>query len=134
MSQYGVTAQNVRDAAFGVTIPAGADVDTQIDKLIGKAEMLLPQPCVANRIASGALAAETVKSVIEDMVVRVTKNPKGYRQRSIDDFQVTIDTALSSGALYLDDSERLRLCPPSRAGRVGSIRLSLPSWRAPHVR
>lgn len=131
-SKYGVTAQNVRDAAFGVTIPPGATVDAQLDRLIEKAELQLPNKCIATGITKGTLDQDTVKSVIEDMVIRVTKNAKGYRQRSIDDYSVTIDTAISSGALYLSPSERELLCPPRRTGTVGSIRIGVPSWRVPH--
>lgn len=131
MSDYGVTPDDIRDAAFGVTIPAGDDIDGQLDKLIAKATMLLPTACIDARIAAASLDAAVVASVIEDMVVRVAKNPGGRRQFSIDDFSAMIDTALSSGALYLSDDERARLCPPSRPGRVGSVRIGVPAWRVP---
>lgn len=132
-SKYGVTAKDIRDAAYGVTIPSDPDgkIDAQLDRLIAKAEMKLPGVCVDRRLASGALDADEVRSVIEDMVIRVTKNAGGFRQRSIDDYSVTLDTAISSGALYLSPSEREQLCPPTRQGRVGSVRIGIPAWRVP---
>lgn len=132
MSAYGVSSQGIRAAAFGVTIPDGLDVDEKLDRLITKAEMLLPAACIARRITAGELSADVVGSVVEDMVIRVAKNAAGYRQRTIDDYSVTIDTALSSGALYLSDDERDRLCPSSPGrGRVGSVAIGIPVYRLP---
>lgn len=131
MSDYDVTPDDIRNAAFGVTIPEGTNCDSQLEKLIAKAGMLLPAACVAGRVAAGTLDPAIVASVIEDMVVRVVKNAKGLRQFSIDDFSATIDTALSSGALYLSDDERARLCPSRAGGRVGSVRIGVPAWRLP---
>lgn len=133
MNYFGVTLEGIRDAAFGVDIPSGSDVDRQIERLIAKAEMLLPMACIDRRIASGELTTDEVASIIEDMVVRVTKNAGGIRRESVDDYTVELDSAITSGALYLSPGERARLCPSpnSGRGRVGSIRIAVPMYRAP---
>ena len=133
MSDYYVTPASIRDAAFGVDIPSGDTYDQQLYRLITKAVMLLPKACVARRIASGDLDVAEVASIIEDMVLRVAKNAGGIRRESIDDYTVELDSALTSGALYLSQAERDRLCPSTGAGRgrVGSLRISVPAYRAP---
>lgn len=85
-------------------------------------------PAVESRLASGDLEAEDVVGVICAMVIRVLKNPQGYRQRSIDDASVTIDTALASGELYLSDSERADLTLQVPLSGMYSIALDVPYW------
>jgi len=66
------------------------------------------------------------------MVLRVVKNPRSLRSLGLDDFQATIDQAVSTGMLYLSDDERARLLPHGRANlQVGTIRLGLAPWRWP---
>ncbi|WP_102508104.1 hypothetical protein [Sanguibacter massiliensis] len=132
MSTLGVTPSDIRDAGFGLAIPEGPTVDAQIQKLIDKAEerLLAAVPSVPRRIAAGTLPAALVKGVVEDMVLRVIKNPRALRQMGVDDFQATIDTAVSSGALYVTGDERALLAPAPR-GSVGSLRIGLPRWRQP---
>lgn len=131
---FDVTADDIREAGFGLTIPAGAAVDTQLLALMRKARarLLTLIPSLTRRVTAGLLDEDVVKGVIEDMVLRVVKNPKALRQLGIDDFQATIDTAVSSGALYLTDDERSLLQPTGRR-RVGGILLGVPTWRLPRA-
>jgi len=131
---YGVTAADLRAAAYGVDIPAGAAIDAQITVLITKATTRIDDavPSLAARVLDGSVVEAVVQDVIEDMVLRVVKNPKSLRSLGLDDFQATIDQAVSTGMLYLSDDERARLLPHGRANlQVGTIRLGLAPWRWP---
>lgn len=131
---YGVTPQAIRDAAYGIDIPAGDVVDLQLAALIAKAEVRLNAkiPTLAGRFESGAVSAQLVGGVVEDMVLRVAKNPQALRSFGIDDFQATIDNAVSSGLLYVSADELAMLSPGSGRPSVGSIMLGVPPWRAPY--
>lgn len=131
-SAYGVTPTSLRTAAFGVDIPDGATVDLQLDALIAKAEqrVAVKIPSLAARVESGEVAEATVQGVIEDVVLRVVKNPRSLRTLGLDDFQATIDSSVSTGMLYLSGDEIALLSPPVRT-RVGSIGLVIPGWRLP---
>ena len=130
-----VTPNDIREAAYGFEIPAGEAVDTKLNKLIAKAgeRILGAYPTILDRLAAESIQPGAVKGVIEDMVLRVARNPNGYRQVSIDDYNRTIDTALSSGQLYISDQEAELLAPPSKSKTRGArtARLGLPAWRLP---
>lgn len=130
-----VTPDDIRDAAYGFTIPGGSTVDVKLRKLITKAgeRIVGAYPTILARLADERIQPSTVAGVIEDMVLRVARNPNGYRQVSIDDYNRTIDTALSTGQLYITEQEAELLAPPSKTGRRGarSMRLNTPSWRLP---
>jgi len=68
---------------------------------------------VDERVTAGSLSADTVRSVVARMVRRVMMNPEGARERSqtVDDYQetVVVDTALSSGEMYITPRELKRL-------------------------
>ena len=130
------TVQDIPDAAYGATTPEGPSVEAALDRLITKAEarLLVAVPSIAVRLAAGTPDASLVAGVIEDMVLRIVRNPNGLRSVSIDDYQATVDRALSSGELYVSDAEVALLSPvvsPTR--RVGSIRIGVPEWRLPCV-
>jgi hypothetical protein len=133
---YNVTAADIRAAAYGVDIPAGSATDAQLTVLITKATTRIDEavPSLAARVTAGTVAVAVVQDVIEDMVLRVVKNPKSLRSLGLDDFQATIDQAVSTGMLYLSDDERSRLLPHGRANqRVGTIRLGTAPWRWPNA-
>lgn len=130
----GVTPADVRAASFGSTIPDGVDVDAALTRLIDKAEIriLARVPDLADRLSDGRTNAEVLSSVVEDMVLRVTRNPDGKKSESIDDYSWTLDASVASGMLYLSDDELALIVPPASSRRtVGSIRLGVPSWRLP---
>lgn len=116
-------------AAYGVTLTT--DQVQALPVLIRKAQDLLPV-ATETWITAGRLSGDTVASIVEDMVVRVVRNPRAFRQVSIDDFSATVDNTLSSGALYLSPDELERLTPGARSGRqFGTFRLGLESHRVP---
>lgn len=59
----------------------------------------------------GYLEAEDVVGVLAWMVIRVLRNPEALRQWSDDTYNQTVDTALSSGLLYITDDELADLLP-----------------------
>lgn len=131
---YGVAPADIRAAAYGLTIPAGDVIDLQLQKLIDKAAARLDSrvPSLLLRVTNGTLKLSVVQGVIEDMVLRVLRNPKAFRSLGIDDFQTTIDTSTSTGLLYVSVDELSLLSPRSRS-KFGSIQLSVPRFRQPGV-
>lgn len=85
-------------------------------------------PGLIPRIESEAVDVEDVKRILCAMVVRVLKNPSGFRSRSIDDASVTIDTTISSGELYLSDEERDELSLTVPLSGFYSLELAPPYW------
>lgn len=128
-----VVPDDIRTAAYGTKVPEGDEVDEQLHGLIAKAgrEISRRVPNLAARLTAGRVSEVDVRDVIEAMVVRVVRNPSGYRQIGIDDFQATVDSALSTGALRLTDEERLALAGPRKARRFGTAHLHLPAHRLP---
>ena len=130
-----VKPADIREAAYGFTIPGGYEVDDKLQKLIAKAgtRIVGAYPTLLARLDAELIEPDTVAGVIEDMVLRVARNPNGYRQVSIDDYNRTIDTALSTGQLYISDQEADLLAPPSKrkARGTGTMRVSIPAWRLP---
>lgn len=132
MTQFGILPQDVIDAAYGVTVPSGQN--PRIARLIVKAEGLILDriPTLQTRIDAGKTRLASVQSVVEDMVVRVLRNPNSLRQVGIDGDTATIDQAVSSGQLYLSDDEHDRLLTdvitPRRPAPIRSIRQAPPRW------
>lgn len=66
---------------------------------------------------------ETVQDVMVSMIIRVLKNPESARiiNQSIDDYTDgrTLDSAISSGELYVSDFERQMLTPAPIAPTYG---------------
>lgn len=131
MSSFNATFDDVCKSAYGLTVPSSAQAG--VEKLIDKAEGILLDeiPNLQARITAGRTKVDSVQSVIEDMVVRVLRNPNALRQIGIDDGTATIDQTISSGQLYVSDAELARLrkdvTAKSRAA-VRSIRLANPPW------
>lgn len=128
----GVTPQDIRDAAFGFTIPTGNDAALQ--RLIDTAEIELASkiPNLVARIASNEIDRATVASVIEDMVLRVANPAAGKKSERIDDYAYTVDDRVAAGWLFVTDAELARILPASQFRHgFGSIRLAVPSWRLP---
>lgn len=91
-----------------------------LDLLVGRV------PRLHDRVADGTLSTTSVKRVQVDMVLRLLRNPDGWRQESIDDWSGTRDRDLSAGQLHVTDGELATLMPAGR--RVpGTIRLGVPA-------
>jgi hypothetical protein len=90
-------------------------------------------PAVEARMALGQdqpghLDTEDVIQVLAWMVIRVLRNPEALRQWSDDTYNQTVDTALSSGLLYITDEELADLMPTA-PGLPGNGMYSIPLGR-----
>lgn len=93
--------------------PLTAGEETVAQALLDDAwAVLLAQvPGIETRMAAGTLSAGLVRKVESAMVLRVLRNPEGWRQWSIDDASFTRDQSLSAGLLYLAPEELAELSP-----------------------
>ena len=57
------------------------------------------------KFADGRITLASIKRVVCAAVLRVLKNPEGWREVAIDDFHRVRDTALSAGELYISPEE-----------------------------
>lgn len=102
--------------------------EAQVTAWIEDLEAIVLQrvPDLRERIDAGTISEAIVRSVLCSAIIRVMRNPGGLRQRteSIDDYSLTetIDSSLSTGALYLTDEEWDLLLPVVSGGAF-SIRL-----------
>ncbi len=70
------------------------------------------KPSVSERLDRVPVNAEFKSLVVQTlcaMVLRVLSNPEGKLEERQDDYQYRLDSAVSSGALYLSDAELARL-------------------------
>lgn len=78
--------------AWAIVLSAKPDVAARLDKV--------PKDTVFESLVVQILCA---------MVLRVLSNPSGKLEERQDDYQYRLDSAVSSGALYLSDAELARL-------------------------
>jgi len=108
--------------------------DAQVTKWITKAEVRL-RSALARRgcdldqivLADGNRAA-LARDVLENAVVRVLRNPEGYKSESEDGYSYTLSALDASGNIWFPANDLDELCPPKRS-RVGSINTALPKHR-----
>lgn len=127
-----VDFEGVKEAAYGMTVPSAAQ--PSVERLIAKAgERLAARvPRIQERVRDGSLSKELVAGVIEDMVIRVIRNPYGYASEQAGEFMYRIDRAVASGAVQVNQSEVDLLMDAASAGSgFGRISMSLPPWRIP---
>lgn len=74
--------------------------------------VLSAKPSVSERldaVPKDVVFETLVKQTLCAMVLRVLSNPEGKLEESQDDYRYRLDSAVSSGALYLSDAELARL-------------------------
>lgn len=94
-------------------------------------------PALDARVDSGALDPALVKDVIVEMVLRVLRNPGGYRSETDGDYSYSRDTQVASGRLTVtdDDLETLGFAPGSTYSTPGTDTALACAWRPdPHPR
>lgn len=90
--------------------------------------LLASDPTIAERLANPVTAAILRPLVIQvqaAMILRVLRNPNGKLEESIDDYSYRLDSAVSTGSLYVSDSELLLL--GTRRNRRGAFTIVLSS-------
>ena len=85
-------------------------------------------PSLSTRTSLDPALATLAGYVLRDSVVRVLRNPEGWRQVGLDDFQGTRDTVLSAGLLGFTEEELTRLQPRESVGGFYSLQMGVPYW------
>ena len=125
---------NLLDVQDSIERPLTVDEERVVPTWLDRAWRILLRevPGVAFRNALAPtdpdyLAADDVKDVVVAMVERKVRNADGLRTWAGDDYNQTVDAALSSGQLYVTASERASLMPRNvtSANGIYSIPLGL---------
>lgn len=110
--------------------PVGEEVT--IGRWIARAERLIRRefPAINARLESGDEPdlLDTLRDVTSSMVIRVLRNPEGYRQTSRTDGSFTGSVTFAGdtpGGLGLTQDERDSLKPPGSAGTGGAFSISI---------
>lgn len=124
---------NITDVRGSIERPLTSDEERVIPYWLDKAwrELQRVVPGIPARVdlpdsADGYLAVDDVTDVLVAMVERKVRNASGLRSYSIDDYDQTVDAALSSGQIYVSDSEKASLAIRATDGssQIFSIALS----------
>ncbi|GEL19357.1 Gp19/Gp15/Gp42 family protein [Pseudonocardia asaccharolytica] len=118
MSSYA----QIEDVALRLDRPIPPTEQYRVQVLLDEAEVELALAAgdIAARIAAGKTTAERVRRAVCEMVLRVLRNPSGFRQQSVGPFSVTADRQVASGLLTVSRRERRLL-----GLRVGAATVSL---------
>lgn len=123
---------DIEDVRGSIERPLTADEERVIPEWLAKAWRLLQREVrgIPARIALpetdvGYLAVDDVKDVVVAMVERKVRNADGLRAWSGDDYEQTVDAALSSGQIYVSASEIASLAPASASGGNGMYSIAL---------
>lgn len=78
-----------------------------VELRIAQAERLILRriPDLADKIASGEIDVEDVKTVVCEAVLRVARNPDGYVQESDGNYSYMVATGSNAGRLYITEDE-----------------------------
>lgn len=111
MATNPASSQDLQDRSFRTLTQGELDVgDTLLDD--AWAIMLTAKPNVNDRLnvtPKDTVFEALVIQILCAMVMRVLNNPEGKLEESQDDYRYRLDSAVSSGALYISDSELARL-------------------------
>ena len=100
-------------------------------KLLQRAWQILLRevPSLEGRLPGDVRLEQEAADTLVDAVTRVVRNPEGWRQVGMDDFQGMRDTVLSAGLLQFTDDEISRLQPKMVYHHgVYSLHMSVPYW------
>ena len=123
------TAENVRKR-LGREWESTAEEDLACDLLDDAWSFLLDDvPTLEERLEVDPRLSGKAGKVLVAAVTRVVRNPEGWRQVGLDDFQGTRDTVLSAGLLQFTEEELARLQPRQNAvPGYYNLPLSVPYW------
>lgn len=127
-----VDFRGIQEAAYGMDIPDEAEAS--VTRLINKAGERLSArvPRIPHRVADGAITRDLVAGVIEDMVIRVVRNPYGFAQEQAGEFSYRIDRVVASGAVQVTEDDVLTLTGGgTTSGTFGRVTMGVPAWRLP---
>lgn len=123
---------SVVELAWGQPVPDASVA--HVDYLIDKAERLVRGgvPNLDARLLVGPLTEDDVSDVVCDMVLRVLKNPEGYKYETAGDYAVQRDVTVAGGLLTLLSTEKARL--RGSRGEVTSVPVGDDALLRPHRR
>lgn len=90
--------------------------------------LVTQKPFVADKTDQDAPYRGLVVQILCAMVIRVLNNPDGKYQESGDDYSYSRDAAVSTGALYVSDSELGLIGEPDGAAS-GAFTIKPAGWR-----
>lgn len=117
MAVYATVADVERRWNQTVTSSSLDHVETLIDDAETVVQAYVPD--LAERITAGKLTTAAVVHVVSAMVLRVLRNPQGYRSETAGDYSYQMDAATSAGRIFITAEER-RLLLGGR-GRVCTV-------------
>lgn len=122
---------DIQLAAYGLDLPGSAQ--QSVEAIIAKAEarLLARVPSIPERVESGELGTDLVRGVVEDIVIRLIRNPQGFSSEQAGDFSYRIDRLAASGVVQVTDDDVKDLLPKGSVRSFGTVRLGVPAWRLP---
>lgn len=122
-----------QNVATALGRPLSEKEETLTEGLLEQAWMWLLEdvPTLEERIGAGVERRLETQAglVLVAAVTRVVRNPEGWRQVGLDDFQGTRDSVLSAGVLQFLPDELSRLQPRTAAlPGAYSLRMGVPYW------
>lgn len=120
------------ELAWNQSVPDGSEA--HVDYLIDKAERLVRSKVsnLSARLLAGSISEADVRDVVCDMVLRVLRNPDGYRYEAAGDYSYQRDLTVAGGTLVISQSELARL--RGNLGQVTSVPVGDNALRHPHRR
>jgi hypothetical protein len=104
--------------AEAATVPTMIqDAQDMLEQAAEELGYAAPEPSEERRI-------RTYIRIVATMVIRVLRNPDGYLSEAGDDYSYRRDSAVSSGLLYVADSEVEQLRPPAARRRRGAFTIT----------
>lgn len=110
--------------------PLTSAEDTTATRLLNFASALVRRqvPDLDARIAAGTIEPIVVSTVVAQMVIRVLRNPEGYKSENSADYGYELDASRAAGQVYIAPDElALLAAAPSRV--VSFIRMT--PWSTP---
>lgn len=104
---------------------SGIYVQTQITDAVEFIDTLYP--VVQSRLDSGKLTESAYKRVVADVVLRVLRNPSGYKGESDGSYSYDQSAVVASGNLWLTHKNIEVLTGPVSSAAPGTMRLGVES-------
>lgn len=83
--------------------------------------LLAADPTIDERWPTSPVLMALVVQVQAAMIIRVLRNPDGKLEESIDDYRYRLDSAVSTGALYVSAAELALLAGRKRRGAFSIV-------------
>lgn len=102
-------------------------VQAKIDRATRK--LLRRIPDLDARITDGRLTTEDVRDAIVDAVLRVLRNPSGYKSEQDGDYGYSLNSRDASASIWFPDDVIADLLGVPRTRKAGTISVGVPAHR-----